>query len=73
MYGRIQEDMYIIEPASLFANDFIVSKYLTWIAVFESNIFDRLAKSLATSTSPLALMILLSALRWATAAETSSL
>lgn len=65
--------MYIIDPDSLLANDFIVSKYLTWMAVLESKILDLLANSLATSTSPLALIILLSAFRWATAADTNYL
>jgi len=41
------------------------------MAVLESRILERLFKSFATSTSPCALIILLSAFRLATGAETN--
>lgn len=74
IFGKIfQEDIYITDPAELLAKDFIASKYLTWIAVLESNIFDLFASNRATSTSPFAFIILLYAFLWATAADTNSL
>ena len=68
-----QNDVYIIELLGFLAKDLIVYKYLTWIAVLVSKIFDLFANILATSTSPYALIILLSAFLLATAAETNYL
>lgn len=54
------------------ASPFSVSRYRTWMAVLESRILERSPSSLAISTCPLALMILLSAFLRAMGAETSS-